>query len=235
MNWHLINAINDWCYIHVLFGWSQSLEVVLLAFVCSCCLKSATWSMFCMLSFRAFKQHIDGCFRYLRDEEEKRKYACCHRPNVYFGLPCFGAIWHQFINSRPHIFSENCFLVVDDTTWTHHESHLSLASVCVKRGGGTVSDIVFVWEMSCFFVTEQTSSVQRLRQEADPVQMAQLWLSENKPLHFQKEALEAYSVRMCKSHTEDCSGKINMCKCLDVVVDVQTSSSTIFKIRTGRR
>lgn len=118
-------------------------------------IKSATWSMFCMLSFRASKQHIDSCFWYLRNEEEQKKYACCHQPSVYFGLPCFGAIWHQFINFHHHIFSENCFFVVDDTSWTLYESHLSLANVCVKRGSYTVSDIVLAWEMSRSFISER--------------------------------------------------------------------------------
>lgn len=70
--------------------------------------------LFCILSLRAFKQHIDSFFQYFSDMEQKSKrYNECdsgksvyHQPSVYFRLPCLSVTWRQLGNMCTKIFPE---------------------------------------------------------------------------------------------------------------------------------
>ena len=102
---------DDICCVHVLLGQS-SLFWSWKVFFCSCASSGtvgATQTFLCILSLRAFKQHIDSCFQYLSDLSRgswsceslhiHHKCACYHQPSVCLQLPCFSIIWRQLSNT----------------------------------------------------------------------------------------------------------------------------------------
>lgn len=204
----------------------------------------------------ASSQQHDRCFACYRSERLNSTLTAASgvwgtrksRGNMHVAInPVFTLVCHVSapydINSSTsiHTFSlRTVFLLLTTPPECTTSPYLSLANVCVKRGGclwhrvSLRNVLFFRFRAKINHLTVCLMNV--WGEKRSPVQMAEFRRSENKPQHFQKQELETNSVRMCTSHTEDCSGKINMHKRLDVVVCVyQTFSSTLFKIRPGWR